>query len=98
MAKFTAENQPKNPGRKRGSKGKKSQFSNAMTPQALDVLQDALNNGDQWASEAVLKRTHAPLKRVTLADSLDGEYLSLKMLEISEFEQRLNALEAKHNE
>ena len=93
MPRFTSENQPTGNGRKVGSKNKRSQFSNELTSKALLELEVALNAGEQWAVETILKRTHAPLKPVTSDDSLDGEFLKLKMLEISEFEERIKALE-----
>ena len=98
MPKFTSTNQPTGNGRPRGSKNKRSQFSDVMTQTALEKLNEALTNGEQWAVETILKRTHAPLKAVTPENSLDGEYLKLKMKEISELEERLKLLEAKANE
>ena len=97
MARFTKDNQPAGRGRPKGSRDKRSQFSDAMTSTALEQLEIALNNGEQWAVDTVLKRTHAPLKAVTPDNSLDGEFIKLKMKEISEFEQRIAALE-QHNE
>jgi len=93
MALFTATNQPAKNGRPRGSKNKRSQFSDVMTQTALEKLNEALANGEQWAIETILKRTHAPLRAVTPENSLDGEFLKLKMKEISEFDERLKALE-----
>ena len=80
-------------GRPKGAKNKRSQFSDAMTAKALAQLENALNDGEQWAVETILKRTHAPLKAITPEHSLDAEFLKLKMKEISEFEQRIAALE-----
>jgi len=90
---FTQDNQPSNKGRPKGSLNKRSQFSNELTSKALLELEVALNNGEQWAVETILKRTHAPLKAITPEHSLDAEFLKLKMKEISEFEQRIAALE-----
>ena len=98
MAKFSTTNQPKNNGRPVGSKNKRSQFTDTMTSKALEKLEIALNEGQQWAIEAVLKRTHAPLKAITPEFSLDAEYLKLKMKEISEIEERIQALEQLTNE
>jgi len=92
---FSKENQPANNGRKKGGKNKRSQFSDELTEQALEQLTVALEHGEQWAVETVLKRTHAPLKAITPLDSLDGEYLTAKIFEIKELELRLSALEAK---
>ena len=93
MARFTQDNQPSGRGRKLGGKNKRSQFSNELTATALVQLKIAVEQGQQWAVETILKRTHAPLKAITPLDSLDGEFLTLKMKEISEFEARLQALE-----
>ena len=93
MARFTPDNQPSGRGRKVGSKNKRSQFSNELTATALAQLEIAVEQGEQWAVETILKRTHAPLKAVTPVDSLDGEYLALKMKELNDFEARLIALE-----
>lgn len=90
---FTQDNQPSNKGRPKGSLNKRSQFSNELTSKALLELEVALNKGEQWAVETILKRTHAPLKAITPEHSLDAEFLKLKMKEISEFEQRIAALE-----
>lgn len=93
MAKFSTTNQPESNGRPVGSKNKRSQFTDTMTSKALEQLEIALNQGEQWAVETVLKRTHAPLKTITPEYSLDAEFLKLKMKEISEFENRISALE-----
>ena len=93
MAKFSADNQPTSNGRKKGSVNKRSQFSDTLTKDALTQLNEAVSRGESWAVESVLKRTHAPLKAITPDNSLDGELLKLKMLEISEFEERIKALE-----
>ena len=95
---FTQDNQPSNKGRPKGSLNKRSQFSNELTSKALLELEVALNSGEQWAIEIILKRTHPTLKPITPDNSLDGEFLKLKMLEISEFEQRIKALEERGSE
>lgn len=98
MAKFSTTNQPQSNGRPIGSKNKRSQFSEVMTSKALEQLGIALNQGEQWAIETILKRTHAPLKAITPENSLDAEFLKLKMKEISEFDERIQVLEALTNE
>ena len=98
MARFSTTNQPENNGRPVGSKNKRSQFTDTMTSKALEQLEIASNDGEQLAVETVLKRTHAPLKSITPENSLDAEYLKLKMKEIREFEDRINALEKLTNE
>lgn len=95
MAEFQKGNKA-SPGRPAGSKNVKSQFSASMTKKALKQLEIALDNGEQFAIDIVLKRTHPPLKPITPESSIDGEFLKLKMKEISEFEERLNALEQRH--
>jgi hypothetical protein len=97
MPKFSATYQPENKGRPKGSKNKRSRISEDMIFTALDKLQQAVEQGEQWAIEAVLKRTHPTLKAVTPENSLDAEFLKLKMKEISELEQRLTALEQTHD-
>jgi hypothetical protein len=92
---FSKTNQPVNNGRPKGSKNKRGQFSKELTEQALEQLTVAVNQCESWAIQEVLKRTHPALKPITPEDSLDGDMLALKMKEISEFEQRLNALESK---
>ena len=42
-------------GRPKGAKNKRSQFSDAMTAKALAQLENALNDGEQWAVETILK-------------------------------------------
>ena len=102
---FTHDNQPSNKGRPKGTLNKRSQFSNELTSKALLELEVALNSGEQWtvnseqwAVESILKRTHPALKPITLDNSLDGEFLKLKMLEISEFEERIKALEERNSD
>ena len=98
MAKFTATNQPTGKGRPRGSKNKRSQFTDAMTSTALDKLDIALADGESWAIQLVINRTHPALKAITPEGSLDGDFLKLKMKEISEFDERIAALEQRLNE
>lgn len=93
MAKFTSNNQPENRGRTKGSPNKRSQFTDTMTATALEKLDEALIDGQAWAIETVLKRTHPTLKAITPEDSIDAEFLRLKMKELGEFEDRLKALE-----
>ncbi len=98
MARFSTINQPETNGRPVGSKNKRSQFTDTMTSKALEQLDIALNEGQQWAVETVLKRTHAPLKAITPENSLDADFLKLKMKEIAEFEERIQALEGLTND
>ena len=97
--KFSSEHQPKqNIGRPKGSRNAKGQFSNKMTATALDKLQQALDDGNFHAIQLVLSRTHPAYKAATDPESIDGKYLELRSLEISEFDKRIAALEAKFNE
>ena len=98
MAKFTATNQPVGKGRPLGSKNKRSQFTDAMTSTALEKLDIALTDGESWAIQLVINRTHPALKAITPEGSLDGDFLKLKMKEISEFDERIAALEQRLNE
>tara|TARA_R110002020_G_scaffold215208_1_gene422349 strand:- start:3660 stop:3977 length:318 start_codon:yes stop_codon:yes gene_type:complete len=97
MGKFTSATAPRG-GRKHGSKNKRQAITPEMESKAKDVLLQALNNCEQWACESVLKRVSPPLKAVTPENSLDGEYLRLKSIEISEFDERLKALEEQQHE
>ena len=94
MAKFTKDNQPKNRGRKRGSKNIKQAISSEMEIKAQAVLLQALENNEQWACEAVLKRTAAPLKAVTPLGTLDADLLEARIHEMTEIREKLEQLEA----
>jgi len=80
-------------GRPKGSKNKRGKISDSLAAEALKQLENAVSKAEPWAITEVLKRLSPTLKAVTPVDSLDGEYLALKMKEISEFEARLQALE-----
>jgi hypothetical protein len=95
---FSATNQPANNGRPKGSRNKRGQFSQELAEQALEQLTLAVNQGESWAIQEVLKRTSPILKPITPEESLDGDMLVLKIKEISEFEERLLNLEAKTSE
>ncbi|WP_417879539.1 DUF5681 domain-containing protein [Vibrio sp.] len=82
-------------GRPKGSKNTKGKFSEKITQEAVRQLEAALLSGEQWAVQEILKRTHPALKAITSDDSLDGEMLRMKIKEISEFEERLKALEER---
>ena len=97
MAQFSKEHQPSKAGRKPGSKNKRSQFSDTLTAEAIRQLNLAVAQGEQWAVDTVLKRTHPPLKPITPAESLDGDYLRAKIFELSELQARIEALEALPN-
>lgn len=97
MAQFSSENQPKQ--RRGKSRDKLRRLIDESTQEeAKRQLSDAVKAGEQWAVMAIIDRIAPKLKPVTDRDSLDGQYLELKMKEISEFEQRLADLEALANE
>jgi hypothetical protein len=93
MSKFEKGNALSN-GRPIGSKNKRGKITDTIADEALRQLELAVFAGETWAINEVLKRLTPTLKAVTPEDSLDGKYLALKMKEISEFEERLTALEA----
>ena len=97
MAQFSSENQPK----QRRGKGKdklKGLLDENTKEEAKRQLSNAVKAGEQWAVMAIIDRIAPKLKPITDESSLDGQYLELKMKEISEFEQRLADLEAMANE
>jgi hypothetical protein len=94
---FSSINQPANNGRPKGSRNKRGQFSQELAEQALEQLTLAVNQGESWAIQEVLKRISPTLKPITPEESLDGDMLMLKIKEIQELEQRLIALEAHNN-
>jgi len=95
MGQFTSENQPQNRGRKVGSKNKRSVVTDELHNNALKKLEQAVELGEPWAIEAVLKRCMPTLKPITPVGSLDGEMLEFKIKELSDFEERLEQLEEK---
>jgi hypothetical protein len=94
---FSATNQPANNGRPKGSKNKRSILSGDIVSEALKKLASAVSQGESWAVQEVLKRTHPTLKQITPVESIDGDYIKAKMFELQEMEQRLIALESKNN-
>jgi hypothetical protein len=66
-----------------------------LAQKTIEKLTEAVRSGESWAIQAVLDRVAPKLKAITPENSLDGEYLQLKALEIRELEQRLLALEAR---
>jgi hypothetical protein len=97
MAQFSTSHQPAKAGRKPGSKNKRSQFSDTLTTEAIRQLTLAVEQGEQWAVDTVLKRTHPSLKPITPTESLDGEFLKARTFEISELQARIEALEGLPN-
>jgi hypothetical protein len=95
MAKFTAENQPQNRGRKKGTKNRKIAISETLSQKTLERLTQAVDQGESWAVQAVLDRVAPKLKAITPDQSLDGQLIQARILEIRDLEQRLLALEAR---
>ena len=93
MAKFSSQHQPANKGRPKGSVNLRGKLSNAVTVEAMAQLEKAVFSGEQWALIEVLKRLSPTLKAVTPSDSLDGELMKFKILELSTFNERLKLLE-----
>lgn len=93
--KFSSEHQPKGRGRPKGSKNRRVTVNEELAQKTLERLTQAVDDGESWAIQAVLDRVAPKLKAITPENSLDGEYLQLKALEIRELEQRLLALEAR---
>jgi hypothetical protein len=90
--KFTADHQPK---RRRGkSKDKLKRLIDESTQEEAKIqLSNAIREGQSWAVMAVLDRIAPKLKPATDPNSLDGQYIELKMKEISELEERIKKLE-----
>ena len=80
-------------GRPRGSRNRVSSLPTTLTARALEKLTEAVEAGESWACQEVLKRVYPALKPITPHNSLDGELLSEKIKEIREFESRLLVLE-----
>jgi len=80
-------------GRPKGAKNKRGKITDSLAAEALRQLENAVCSAEPWAITEVLKRLSPTLKAVTPVDSLDGEFLTLKMRELSDFEARLIALE-----
>ena len=97
MAQFSTTHQPASKGRPKGSKNVRGKISKEMSDKALQKLDEALNIGEAWAIQEVVKRTHPTLKPITPVDSIDGDYIKAKMFELQEMEQRLLALENQNN-
>lgn len=92
MAKFTKDNQPEGRGRPTGSQNKqKAEFRKGGKQLLNDLMERALN-GDDEAAKLVLPFLSKP-KAYTEQDTLDGQLLEARIKEITELEQRLEALE-----
>ena len=97
MSKFTKENQPSNRGRPSGSRNKLLSKFGADGKTLLNDLMKRALGGDDEATKMLLPFISKP-KPYTEKDTIDGEYLRLKSLEISEFEQRITELEQRNEQ
>lgn len=82
----------------KGAKGKRGQLPDVLTDQALTQLAQLVQEGDVQAIRMVLDRTIPALRAITAPNSLDAELLQMKIREIQEFEERLQALEASRDQ
>ncbi len=82
-------------GRPKGSRNKRGKLSDSVTAEALRQLEVAVFDGESWALVEVLKRISPTLKAVTPENSLDGIYLEAKTKQVSELEERIQALEQR---
>lgn len=80
-------------GRPKGSTNKRMQIPAELTAEALAQLATLVAEGDPVAIKLVLDRAIPVLRAVTVANSLDGELLALRVKELSDFEARLTQLE-----
>ena len=62
MAKFTADNQPPNPGRKKGSLNQSTKLLKTATPAILEALIESAKSGDISAINTVLKYSLPTIK------------------------------------
>lgn len=95
---FSKENQPAKKGRPKGSKNKRSQIPETLNKEALTKLAAAVEQGDSWAIQAVLDRSIPKLKQAATGTEeqllqAQIELTRFKVKELSEFEERLAALE-----
>ena len=97
---FSTTNQPTGRGRPKHSKNKRGAIKDELTKTALKKLEEAVVQGEQWAIQEILKRTVPTLKPITQSSTPEFDLIKaqtelarLKALEISELEQRIQALE-----
>ncbi len=92
MARFEKGNK-QGRGRPLGSRNRVASLPTTLTKKALEKLTEAVEAGESWACQEVLKRVYPALKPITPHNSLDGELLTERVKEIREFENRLVVLE-----
>lgn len=80
-------------GARPGAGRKRSPLPKKLTDAALVRLGELVDAGDVGAVKMVIDRSFPALKSVTPTGTLDAQLLQLKIKELSEFEQRLQALE-----
>ena len=73
-------------GRPKGSKNKKiiNKLPGSLVALAIEKLTQAVEAGEPWACQEVLKRSYAELKPITPDDSLDAEVISMKISSIND--------------
>ncbi|QIR13927.1 hypothetical protein [Shewanella aestuarii] len=80
-------------GRPVGAKNKRSLLPKSLSKEAIKQLEGKVLEGDMVAIKFVLDRVYPSLKPVTQSDSLDGKLIEARLKEITEFDERLRALE-----
>lgn len=81
-------------GARPGAGRKRSPLPKKLTDSALVQLAALVDSGDVAAVRMVIDRSFPALKSVTPVGTLDAQLLQLKIKELSEFEERLAALES----
>ncbi len=84
-------------GRPKGSRNVRQGIPSTLTKRAVEKLTEAVEAGESWACQEVLKRVYPCLKPITPENSLDGGLIQLKIKELKDFEQRLVLLEDQQN-
>ncbi|EOF4701913.1 MULTISPECIES: hypothetical protein [Klebsiella/Raoultella group] len=76
---------------------KRTPLPKQLTDNALAQLTAFVDAGDIQAVRMVIDRSFPALKSITPTGTLDAELLKMKIKELSEFEQRIAALERASN-
>lgn len=82
-------------GRPKGSKNKRQELKQPLINKALRHFDLAVDQGEQWAIQAVIERQFPKLKAITPHNSLDAKLIEARIFELTELEQRLLVLENK---
>lgn len=80
-------------GTRAGAGRKRSLLPKQLTDNALTRLSELVDAGDVQAVRMVIDRSFPALKSITPTGTLDAELLKMKIKELSEFEERIAALE-----